>query len=234
VGDPVPLPGVVIVTATGPGVGLTATTAALATVLRHRTPVSVVKLVQTGAADWEEGDVDRIRGWVKGIDAHEQVRLRLPDAPVMAAERVGVVLPRVAEHTKAVIGLTERAGLVLVEGTGGLMTHLDGRRGTLVDVAAALRYKGLSTGFILAARPTTADLNAAALTGEVLRQRGLPFTGVVLTHWPDPRHVDAATRDLLDEFPDAAGVPVLGRIPDWPGPFEAADFSQARVWLDLG
>jgi len=233
VGDPVPLPSVVLVTATGPGVGLTVTTAALATVLRHRTALSVVKLVQTGAADWEEGDVDRVRVWVKGVDAHEEIRLRLPLPPVIAASRVGISLPKIADHVKAVAALTERAGLVLVEGTSGIMTQLDGRRGTLLDVATALRYKGSSAGFVLAARPTEADLNAAALTREVLRQRGLPFLGVVLTHWPAGRDLDDATRDLLDEFPDVAGVPVLGRIPDLPGGFEAADFARARVWLDL-
>lgn len=231
--DPVPLPSVVIVTATGPRAGLTTTTAALATVLRHRTPLSVLKLVQTGAADWEEGDVDRVRSWVKGVDAQEQVRLRRPGAPVRAAAAVGIALPRVAEHAKAVIAATERSGLVLVEGTGGLMTHLDGRRGTLLDVAAALRYKGLSVGFVLAARPTPADLNAAALTGEVLRQRGLPFTGVVLTHWPSPPDVDPATRELLDDLPDAAGAPVLGRIPELGRPVEANDFTGARIWLAL-
>ncbi|MEO7069961.1 MAG: dethiobiotin synthase [Nostocoides sp.] len=227
------LPSVVLVTGTGPGVGLTATTAALASVLRHRTDVAVIKLVQTGTADWEGGDVDRIRLWVKGVDVHERVRLRLPLAPVVAAARVGFALPRVAEHAKAVGALGERSGLVLVEGTGGTMTHLDTRRGTLLDVAAALRYKGSSVGFILAARPTRGDLNAAALTGEVLRQRGLPFLGVVLTHWPGIPDLEAATRDLLDEFPDAAGVPLLGRLPDLPGPFEADDFGQARIWLDL-
>ncbi len=232
-GDPVPLPSVVLVAGTGPGVGLTVTTAALATVLQERTELAVAKLVQTGVADWEVGDVDRIRASVKAVHVHEGVRLRIPRPPVTAAGRAGFALPRVAEHVRDIALLAERAGLVLVEGTGGIMTQLDTRRGTLLDVATALRYKGFSIGFILAARATAADLTTAALTREVLRQRGLPFIGVVLTHWPSAGDLDESTLDLLQELPDVAGVPVLGRIPERPFSFVPAAFAQARTWLDL-
>ena len=83
---------------------------------------------------------------------------------------------------------TARRALRAVEATDGpllltapgLLARLDPRGGTLADAGTALRYKGISTGVVLAADPTTpGTLHAVALHSEVLRHRELPLLGTL-------------------------------------------------------
>ncbi|MCT1618269.1 hypothetical protein [Janibacter hoylei] len=70
-------------------------------------------------------------------------------------------------------------GLLLLTAPG-LLARLDPRGGTLADAGTALRYKGISTGVVLAADPTTpGTLHAVALHSEVLRHRELPLLGTL-------------------------------------------------------
>ncbi len=90
--DPRSLTSVVLVTGTGPGVGKTVATAALAAVVRARgSSVAVVKPAQTGLEAGAPGDVDEVRRLVgDDVTTHELVRLRDPLSPEAAARREGV------------------------------------------------------------------------------------------------------------------------------------------------
>src|SRR6476661_7549835 len=80
--EPISLPKVVVVTGTSTGVGKTVVTAALAVMLRRRgAVVAVVKPLQTGVTEGEDGDLQEVQhllGEDPGVSFHEFVRLRAP------------------------------------------------------------------------------------------------------------------------------------------------------------
>ncbi|CAM5335520.1 ATP-dependent dethiobiotin synthetase BioD OS=Streptomyces rimosus subsp. rimosus (strain ATCC/ DSM 40260 / JCM 4667 / NRRL 2234) OX=1265868 GN=bioD PE=3 SV=1 [Streptomyces rimosus subsp. rimosus] len=58
-------------------------------------------------------------------------------------------------------------------------------------------------------------LNAVALTALALRSYGIESPGIVVGSWP--ARPGLAARCNLDDFPEAAGAPLLGRIPEGAG-----------------
>jgi dethiobiotin synthetase len=160
----------------------------------------------------------------------EQVRLRDPLAPDAAARREGVELPPVATHAR---GIVQRAGsfdVVLVEGAGGLLVHLDSRGGTLADLGTALRYKGVGIGFVVVAAAGLGTLNMTALTAEALRRRDLPLLGVIIVSWP--AQPSLAEESNLEDLPRIVGAPLLGRIPEGVGALAPEVFrSEVPSWL---
>lgn len=232
--EPLSLPKVVVVTGTGTEVGKTMVTAALAVLLRRReSRVAVVKPVQTGLRPGEAGDV-AVVGERLGADRlltlHELVRLADPLAPDTAARREGVALPSIAKHARQISQIASDADVVLVEGAGGLLVRLDSRGGTLADLGTALRYKGISTGFVVVVSAALGTLNHAALTAEALAARQLPLLGVVVGSWPsDP---GLAMRTNLDDLPSVAGAPLLGRLPAGCAALRPEEFrEQAPAWF---
>jgi dethiobiotin synthetase len=232
--DPLSLPRVVIVTGTGTEVGKTVATAALAVLLRARgSRVVVVKPTQTGGYAGEPGDVDWVRSRVGtngGVEFAELVRLRDPLAPDAAARREGVALPSVAQHARTIGDLAQSADVVLVEGAGGLLVRLDGQGRTLADLGAALRYQGVSTGFVVVATASLGTLNVTALTAEALRTRGLPLLGVLIGSWP--AQPGLAESSNLEDLPNVAEAPLLGRLPEGAGRLSPEDFrAGVPSWL---
>ena len=232
--DPISLPKVVFVTGTSTEVGKTVVTAALAVMLRRRgAAVAVVKPLQTGVTEDQDGDIQTVQhllGDDPGVTFHEFIRLRAPLAPDSAARLQELVLPPVAEHARAIAALANDVDVVLVEGAGGLLVRLDSRGGTLADIGTALRYKGLSTGFVLVASPSLGTLNHTALTAEALASRGLPLLGVVVGSYPTEPGL-AEQSNLLD-LPRVANAPLLGTLPSGVGDLPAGEFSsQAASWL---
>lgn len=234
---PLSLPSVVIVTGTGTGVGKTIATAALACVIRARgTGVVAVKVAQTGVTPGEAGDGATIAALTAAhpegpVPVEEFVRLTDPLAPDVAARREGLTLPPVAIHARRVGELSTAHPVVLVEGSGGLLVRLDSRGGTLADLATALRYKGVSTGFVLVARAGLGTLNDAALTAEALARRDLPLLGVVIGDWPSEPGL--AERCNVEDLPAVTGAPLLGRLPVGVGALSPADFmAAAPQWLE--
>lgn len=227
--DDLSLPRVVLMTGTGTEVGKTIATAALATALTARgSDVGVVKPVQTGLLPGEPGDADVV-ATLAGVTTQEWHRLRDPLAPDVAAEREGGTLPPVAAHAKRVAGLDH--GLVLVEGAGGLLVHLDQRGGTLADMGTALRYLGVSTGVVLVAAAGLGTLNSVALTAEALAARSLPLLGVVVGDWP--AEPGLAERTNLEQLPRVAGAPLLGVIPHGASGLAPQEFhSLTPAWFD--
>jgi len=234
VADPRSLTSVVLVTGTGTEIGKTVTTAALAAVVRARgSSVAVVKPAQTGLLPGEPGDVDEVRRLVgDDVATHELVRLRDPLSPEAAARREGVTLPTVAQHAKRVGEIAGDCEVVFVEGAGGLLVRLDARGGTLADLGAGLRYKGIGCGVVLVASAGLGTLNTAALTAEALAARGLPLLGVVIGSWPGAPGL--AEESNVEDLPRVTGAPLWGRIPEGAGRMPRADFLAAvPEWFSL-
>jgi dethiobiotin synthetase len=234
VADPRSLTSVVLVTGTGTEVGKTVATAALAAVVRARgSRVAVVKPAQTGLAPGEPGDVDEVRRLVgDDLETHELVRLPDPLSPEAAARHAGARLPAVAAHAKRIGEIAAETEVVFVEGAGGLLVRLDERGGTLADLGAGLRYKGIGCGVVLVASAGLGTLNTAALTAEALAARSLPLLGVVIGSWPaDP---GLAERSNLVDLPRVTGAPLWGRIPHGAGRMTRTDFLAAvPTWFGL-
>lgn len=205
---------VLVVAGTDTGVGKTVVTAALAA-LAHADGgrVAVVKPVQTGVALGEPGDVDAVRRLAGVQDVHELARLTEPLAPATAARHSGADGPgvlSVGEIAATVERLAAGCDLVLVEGAGGLLVHLDDAGGTIADVAALL-----PAPVLVVARAGLGTLNHTALTCEALRARGVACAGVVVGAWP--AQPDLAARCNLEDLSVYAGVPVRGRLPEGAG-----------------
>ena len=215
-----------VITGTDTGVGKTIVTAALAALAdASGWRVAVVKPVQTGVAPDEPGDLDDVRRLSGVEDLHELARFADPLAPATAARRANLRAPSVLELADAIGRLADR-DLVLIEGAGGLLVHVDLEGATLADLAAALRAPT-----IVVARAGLGTLNASALTCEALSARGLECLGVVIGAWPvDP---DLAATCNLDDLPAYTGRPLLGRLPEGAGRLGRAEFLEvARAGLD--
>lgn len=207
----------VAVTGTDTDVGKTVVTAAVASLARERgLRVAVVKPVQTGVETGEPGDLEAVRRLSGVQDLHELARFPEPLAPATAARRSGVAGPSLAQMAGAIEALQDR-DLVLVEGAGGLLVRLDGAGGTLLDLAARLR-----AGVLVVVRAGLGTLNATALTCDALRSRELTCLGLVVGSWPDPPDLAAACN--LEDLPDYAGAPLLGRLPAGAGGLNAPAF----------
>jgi dethiobiotin synthetase len=178
--------------------------------------VAVVKPAQTGVASGEPGDLDEIRRLTGIDDLHEISRFPQPLAPATAARTAGIEPATIADCAAAVEQLRDR-DLVLVEGSGGVLVHLDARGGTLAELALAL-----DAPLLVVARAGLGTLNHTALTCEALRARGVECSGVVIGAWPDDP--DLAARCNLDDLPIYAGVPIVGRLPEDAGALDSEAF----------
>ncbi|MFJ2744576.1 dethiobiotin synthase [Streptomyces sp. NPDC087440] len=216
-----------VITGTNTDIGKTVVTAALATLARAAgRRVAVFKPAQTGIAPGEPGDAHvaaRLAG--EGVTAVELARFPEPLAPATSARRAGLppVTPQAAAD--AVRKLEAKYDLVLVEGAGGLLVHLDDEGGTLADVAALL-----DAPVLVVAAPALGTLNIVQLTGEALRARGLTTRGVVIGAWP--HEPGLAERCNVRELAAMAGAPLLGAVPEGAGGLDPARFAaDASGWL---
>jgi dethiobiotin synthetase len=116
--------------------------------------------------------------------------------------------------------------LVLVEGAGGLLVHLDARGGTLADLAATLDAPA-----IVVTRAGLGTLNASALTCEALAVRRIDCLGLVVGAWPPAPDLAAITN--LDDLPTYTGQRLLGRLPEGSGTLAPDAFLEvAKAGLD--
>ncbi|MEV0263700.1 dethiobiotin synthase [Streptomyces sp. NPDC050617] len=217
---------VLVVTGTGTEIGKTVATAAVAAAARARgRSVAVLKPAQTGVAADEPGDVAevlRLAGPVTGV---ELARFPEPLAPATAARRAGLTPVRPDEIARTARKLAAEHDLVLVEGAGGLLVHLDESGATLADAARLL-----DAPVLIVAPAGLGTLNATALTAEALRARGLRCRGVVIGSWPGAP--DLAARCNLADFPTCAGAPLLGALPEGAAALDPAEFRAAAAgWL---
>jgi dethiobiotin synthetase len=227
----------VVITGTGTGIGKTIVTSAIAALARaHGRSVAVVKPVQTGVEGSDESDIDVV-GRLTGIaDRHELVRYPEPLAPATAARRSGTEATPVIALARMVDALSDR-DLVLVEGAGGLLVHLDEQQHTIVDLASAI-----NADLLVVTAAGLGALNMTALTCDRIRGHRLNCLGVVIGAWP--ASPDLATMCNLDDLPAYAGVPLLGLLPERAGeasPIEFLDLARNGLapelggqWCDLG
>ncbi|MEA5455823.1 dethiobiotin synthase [Sinomonas sp. JGH33] len=223
------LPRIVLVTGTDTGVGKTATTAALAVVLRRRgVSVAVYKPVQTGGA-YGDSDIAEIARLAGDVTARVGAVLREPLAPRAAAALDRVGLPPMAEHVETIAGLAAQHDHVIVEGAGGLLVELDDDGGTLATLAPAVTARGLSVGVVVVTRAALGTLNHTALTLEALRGRAIDVVGVVVGSVPAVP--GTAERSNLEAF--AAGeVALVGALPEGAPSLPPAQFREAASpWL---
>jgi len=186
---------VIVVTGTDTGVGKTIVSAALAAL----TPGAVyVKPAQTGDDD-DAATVARL----SGVPTHTLARYPEPLAPATAARRAGMT-PVTPQQTADFVARLPH-GLVIIEGAGGLLVHMDAEGGTITDVARLLRAP-----LIVVARAGLGTLNHTALTVEAIKRRGLTCLGIVIGSWP--RDPDLAAQCNLEDLAKIA--PLIGRIPE--------------------
>ncbi len=112
-----------------------------------------------------------------------------------------------------------------------MLVRLDQRGGTLADLGAGLRYKGVGCGVVLVARAGLGTLNTAALTAEALAARAVPLLGVIIGSWP--AQPGLAEESNLIDLPRVTGAPLWGRIPHGAGELSREDFLAAVPrWFD--
>ncbi|MFF4603318.1 dethiobiotin synthase [Streptomyces sp. NPDC001339] len=217
---------VLFVTGTGTEVGKTVTTAAIAAAaLARGRSVAVLKPAQTGVAAHEPGDVAEVERLAGAVTTAELARYPEPLAPATAARRAGMPPMGPQEIVEAAAELTASHDLVLVEGAGGLLVRLDADGHTLADAARLA-----DAPVLVVARAGLGTLNDTALTALALRTYGLSCPGVVIGSWPAAP--DLAARCNLADLPDAAGAPLLGRIPEGAGALPPGVFRAGAVrWL---
>lgn len=213
----------IIVTGTDTGVGKTVTTAALAVACEARgMTVAMVKPVQTGTLTDEPSDIEEVTRLTGLTSVHELVRLGPPLAPVAAARLEGVVLPLVDQHIPRIRDID--ADVVLIEGAGGLLVHLDGIDRTILDLAF-----DLDPEFVVVGSEGLGSLNHFALTVEHLRANGFEPHLVIGSCAPDPPLVAISNR--LD-LPRITGLRIEGRIPEGAGTLSREEFrAQAPSWF---
>lgn len=128
-------------------------------------------------------------------------------SPHLAAQLAGTTLSldALAAAARAAVAGTA-AGVLVVEGVGGLLVPLDGEH-DVRDLAVAL---GLP--LVIAARPGLGTINHTLLTIEAARSAGLDVRAVVLTPWPgEPTVMQRSNRETIAARGEVA-VAVLAQV----------------------
>ena len=214
-----------VVTGTGPRVGATVVTAAIAT-LAHADgrSVVVVKPAQTGAAADAPGDLSLVTALSGVTEVREFARFIDPVGPAAAARVSGRVPLDLARCAAPIAALGKDNDVVLVDGTGGVLVRYDEDKTTIASLAA-----GLTAPLIVVTGPGSGSPNATALTVEAITRRGLDCAGLVLGSWPN--EPDLVARCTLADL-SRLGVPLFGVLPDGAAGLSREDFlARARAGL---
>lgn len=195
------------ITATDTGAGKTLVASSIARALRLKgRDVGVMKPVESGCVDkdgtLEPDDALTLKEASSSADSIEDIcpyRLALPLSPHLAARLSGVRID--FEVIKSAFRkLSDRHGVMLVEGAGGLLTPLTDEL-TVADLAATL---GLP--LVIVAPSRLGVINHTLLTVEAARARGLEVASVILNELPD---TDQSTEFNSGEIRRVTGLPVF-------------------------
>ena len=231
------------ITGTDTGVGKTVVTAALLTLLRARGMDAVpMKPVQTGCRRTRGGlrapDLDFVLRMAGLQPPTEELSWMCPYrfAPACSphlAARLAHTRIRLARLRASFRRLGRRHACVLVEGAGGVLAPVGGRR-TMLDVMSLLRLPVL-----LVARPGLGTINHTLLSLAALRGAKLRIAGVVLVD-TEPRRWGTLERENAAAIARLGRVTILGRLPFLagldgtmaPAAFRAAVTQAARNWSE--
>lgn len=215
------------VTATGTDVGKSYVSAGLLrAALALGARVDALKPVASGHDPARLGDTDaavllRALGrpvTAESVAACSPFRFAAPLSPDMAARREGRSLS--LEAVLAVCRAAEGPGALLVEGVGGVMVPLDGRRGVLDWVA------GLGCPAVVVAGSYLGTISHSLTALSVLHARGVPVLALLVSETEGSTVGLGETVAALAE--QAAPCPVLA-VPRGGG--EAAFTQVAGMWL---
>ncbi|HCG2962470.1 TPA: ATP-dependent dethiobiotin synthetase BioD [Corynebacterium striatum] len=209
------------ITGTNTDVGKTIATAALAAQYQAAgKQVVVAKPLQTGDTS-DCATVTRLTG----VESRQFKHYPEPLAPNLSARRAGLAQAEKEEVLAWIRSID--ADVVLVEGAGGLLVRLADSF-TLADVA-----RDLGAELFIVTSLMLGSLNAAELTVEAARARGIHIKGLVGGMLP--QEPDLATRLNIAELPKVTGVPLLGCIPTGAGSLSKEEFcARAAQWDLLG
>ena len=205
----------VFITGTDTGIGKTFVAAVLLKALRDvGVNAAPMKPVQTGCARrrgiWIAPDLEFSLDLADMRPVDGERELMAPYcfqpawSPHLAAQDAGVriSIPRI---TGAFRRLAKGRGFVVVEGAGGVLVPIDGRR-TMLDLMVALDLP-----VILVARPGLGTINHTLLSLAAMRQAGLNVSGVVLNQaYPGRRGV--IERDNRTVIARLGATPVLADL----------------------
>lgn len=172
--------------------------------------VGVMKPVASGGRRTREGlrstDALRLMKAARYKGPYEEVNpfcYRAPLAPTLAAELEGKTIP-FRDVVAACRQMLRGHEFSIIEGIGGLMVPLDGKR-YVSDLAAEL---GLPV--VIVARAGLGTVNHTLLTVEHARAKNLEVAGVILNgRGARANHAEKTNPDLIEQY---AGVPVLGVV----------------------
>ncbi|MFI5931045.1 dethiobiotin synthase [Actinoplanes sp. NPDC051494] len=214
----------VLVTGTDAGVGKTLVTSAVAASAQAAgLRVAVLKPGQAGAVGGLS-DTDRISRLAAPHTCRTLASYPEPLAPLAAARVAGMKPLELYAVVDAVRDEAAKHDLVLVEGSGGVLTPMgvrpSGEPWTMADLATTL---GVPT--IVVSRAGLGTLNHTALTLEALERRGVTAK-VVVGAWPmEPELVHWA--NLTELVPHLVGALPAGAGRIEPGVFQRS----APGWL---
>lgn len=212
---------ILLVTGTDTGIGKTVVSTALAAALAGRgRRVAVMKPAETGCRPDPE-DALALAAAAQDVAPLTDVcphQLPEPLAPMLAAERAGVVIDVDALVARA-RARAAAVDVLLVEGAGGLLVPL-ANGVTFADLAQRLAAR-----VIVVVGSRLGAINHALLTFEALAQRHLPIAGYVVNRLGDGDVAIATNESLLAALTD---VPRLGILP-WLGDEAAALLAALRT-----
>jgi len=186
--------------------------------------VAVVKPGQAGTAEGGLSDTERISRLASPHTCRTLASYPEPLAPLAAARVAGMKPLELYEVVDAIRAEAAAHDLVLVEGSGGVLTPMgvrpSGDPWTMADLATTL---GVPT--IVVSRAGLGTLNHTALTLEALERRGVTAK-VVVGSWPhEPELVHWA--NLTELVPH-----LIGALPAGAGRIEPGVFQRsAPGWL---
>ncbi|WP_205752440.1 dethiobiotin synthase [Cryptosporangium phraense] len=218
--------GIFAIVGTSTGVGKTVVTAAVAALAQARGQrVAVVKPAQIGLRPGEPGDLATIERLVPGVATYEYARYPDVLSPEAAARYAGDRPLRLTTVAKSLAALDTEFDLVLVEGTGGVLTRFGPDGWTMAELAWSMQAPAV---VVTAAGRGT--LNHTALTLEALRARGIPLAGLMIGRWPD--EPDLTARSNLADLEALSGRPLDGALPEnAAGPIKSPGFPDAGASL---
>ena len=208
---PVRKPRGVFITGTDTEVGKTIVTATVVTALKkHRIDAGVMKPIATGLVASTAGlsDPDWLASVTGSGDAPELVapyRFPLPATPLVAATHAGTAIDP-TRITQALLELSARHDVVVVEGIGGVLVPVT----TDLFIVDLIQTMGLPA--LLVTRSGLGSINHTLLTLECLRSRGVPILGLVF-NTPTRPSADTDMSETLPTILRLSGVRSFGELP---------------------